>query len=256
MHFITIQHAMLKQTFTLLAALFLTLSASAQKQEKLYARFGINAGASVLFHNTLWDVTPLGSLYNVVKESHKPPAAPYTQEQFEQDYDLNKSFMMPRYGFNLFLMHQRFPVFLDLDLASSPSSYQKLMFALTLGVGKDYRPFERDYFFSGHIGFRRVFHDAGFGYETLTNSVGNDVAREYLATFFKPDEGLGSQSAFMLASRIGFGHVIGGAERAAVGIELYHNLDLTNETARNGGARMTNMGINLYLRFDLKQTSF
>jgi len=247
---------MLKQTLTLFIATLLTVAASAQKQEKLYARFGVNVGGSILFHNTLWDVTPLGSLYKVVKESHKPPLAPYTQEKFEEDYDLNKSFTMPRYGFNLFVMHQQFPVFLNLELNSSPSSYQKLMFAATLGIGKDYRPFERDYFFSGHIGFKRVFCDAGFGYETLTNSVGNDVAREYLATFFKPDEGLGSQSAYMLATRIGFGHVLGRAERAAIGVELYHELDMTNETARNGGARMTNMGINLYLRFDLKQTSF
>ncbi|MFN0016550.1 MAG: hypothetical protein ACKVU2_18565 [Saprospiraceae bacterium] len=246
---------MLKQTLTLGIALLLALSATAQKKEKLYARFGVNVGASVLFHNTLMKTTSLGNLYEVVKESHKPPES-YTWEQFEQDYELTKSYTMPRYGFNLFVMHQEFPVFLNLDLASSPSSYQKLMFAATLGIGKDYRPFERDYFFSGHIGFKRVFCDAGFGYETLTNSVGNDYARENLATFFKPDEPLGSQSGYLLSTRLGFGHVIGQAERAAIGVELYHELDLTNETARQGGARMTNLGINLYLRFDLKQTSF
>jgi hypothetical protein len=47
---------------------------------------------------------------------------------------------------------------------------------------------------------------------------------------------------------------LGAAERAAIGCELYYELDVTNETVRQ--ARMTNAGINIYFRFDLAHTSF
>lgn len=243
---------MLKQAITLFAGLLLSFSAAAQKNENLFVRVGINGGGSKLFHNTHFDATNLVDVYKFVRLSHKPPEE-YTWEHFEKDYGLRGSYAQPRYGLNLYLAHKLFPVFLNVDYMSSPSSYQKMALGLTLGLGKDFRPFDSDIFFSAHGGFKRVFRDGGFGAETLTFSMSRE-AREYFATFYGSERPLGVQSGNMLALRAGCGHVLGTAERSAVGVELFYELDVTNETVRQ--ARMTNAGINIYFRFDLGHTSF
>lgn len=243
---------MLKQAITLLIGLLLAFSAAAQKNENLFIRLGINGGGSRLFHNTHFDATNLVEVYKFVQISHKPPES-YTWQNFEEDYGLRTSYNQPRYGLNLYLAHKLFPVFVNVDYMSSPSSYQKMALGLTLGLGKDFRPFDSDFFFSAHGGFRRVFRDGGFGAETITFSTSKQ-AREHLATFYNPSRPLGAQSGNMLALRAGCGHVLGAAERAAIGVELFYELDVTNEVVRQ--ARMTNAGINVYFRFDLAYTSF
>ncbi|MBL7774495.1 MAG: hypothetical protein JNK89_00745 [Saprospiraceae bacterium] len=243
---------MLKQTFTMLTALLLAFSANAQKNENLIVRLGLNFGASTLYHNTHFQATNLVELYEFVQMSHKPPES-YTWQNFEEDYGLRSRFSQPRYGLNLYFAHKLFPVFLNMEYMSSPSSYQKPMFAMALGLGKDFRPREMDFFFSGHVGLKRVFKDAGFGAETVTFST-NEEAQARLATFYNPSQPLGRQSGNLLAVRVGCGHVLGGAERAAIGAELFYELDVTNETVRQ--ARMTNAGVNIYFRFDLAHTSF
>lgn len=243
---------MLKQTFTLCTFLLLTITVAAQKRENIYVRLGINGGASKLYHNTHFQATNLVEVYEFVRISHDPPES-YTWQNFSSDYGLRTAYTQPRYGLNLFMTHKLFPVFLNLDFMSSPSSYQKMEFAMTLGLGKDYRPRESDFFYSAHGGFKRVFKDAGFGAETITFSTSKQ-AREKLATFYNPTKPLGPQSGNLLSLRAGCGHVLGGAERAAIGAELFFELDLTNETVRQ--ARMTNAGINIYFRFDLANTSF
>lgn len=243
---------MLKQAITLLTGLLLAFSAAAQKNENLFVRLGVNGGASRLFHNTHFDATNLVEVYKFVQISHKPPES-YTWQNFEEDYGLRTSYNQPRYGLNLYLAHKLFPVFVNVDYMSSPSSYQKMALGLTLGLGKDFRPFDSDFFFSAHGGFRRVFRDGGFGAETITFSTSKQ-AREHLATFYNPSRPLGAQSGNMLALRAGCGHVLGAAERAAIGVELFYELDVTNEVIRQ--ARMTNAGINVYFRFDLAYTSF
>ncbi len=243
---------MLKQTFTLATVLLIAFSASAQKNENLFIRLGLNFGASKLYHNTHFNATNLVEVYEVVKISHKDDPTPYEWPDFEEDYGLHTSYSQPRYGLNLYLTHKLFPVFLNMDYMSSPSSYQKPMFAMTVGLGKDFR-MDNDLFFSGHAGLKRVFKDGGFGAETLTFSTSKE-AREHLATFYNPSKPLGAQSGNLLALRVGCGHVLGGAERAAFGAEIYYELDITNETVRQ--SRMTNAGVNIYFRFDLANTSF
>ena len=243
---------MLKQTFTLCTALLLALSATAQKNENLFIRLGLNFGASKLYHNTHFQATNLVEVYEFVQISHQPKES-YTWSNFEDDYGLRSSYSQPRYGLNLYLAHKLFPVFLNMEYMSSPSSYQKPMFALTLGLGKDFRPMDNDFFFSGHAGLKRVFKDAGFGSETVTFST-NEEARKRLATFYNPSKPLGAQSGNLLAIKVGCGHVLGRAERAAIGAEFYYEVDITNETVRQ--SRMTNAGMNIYFRFDLANTSF
>lgn len=184
--------------------------------------------------------------------SHKDKGG-YTWEQFEADYGLRSRYAQPRYGLNAYFAHRLFPVFGNVEFMSSPSSYQKALIALTVGVGKDFRPLDSDFFFSAHGGLKRVFQDWGWGAETITNST-NAEAREHLKTFYNPSFPLGIRSGNLLAFRLGVGRVVGPAERAAVGVEGYYEIDLTNETVRQ--ARMTNAGMNLYLRFDLAHTSF
>ena len=243
---------MLKNTFTLCMVLLLAGQVAAQKKENLFVRLGLNMGASKLYHNTHFQATNLVEVYEFVQLSHDPPES-YTWGDFEEDYGLKSKYSQPRFGLNLFLAHKLFPVFLNMDYMSSPSSYQKMMFAMTLGLGKDFRPPETEFFFSAHGGFRRVFKDSGFGAETVTFST-SDEARERLATFYNPSRPLGAQSGNMLSLKVGCGYVLGGAERSAIGCEFYYNLDLTNETVRQ--ARMTNAGLNIYFRFDLAHTSF
>ncbi|MCA9732579.1 MAG: hypothetical protein KDD14_18600 [Saprospiraceae bacterium] len=242
----------MKKTFTLCAVLLLALSVSAQKRENLYIRLGLNVGASKLYHNTHFQATNLVEVYEFVQLSHDPPES-YTWKDFEKDYGLHSSYSQPRYGLNLYLAHKLFPVFLNMEWMSSSSSYQKSMFAMTLGLGKDIHPIDMDFFFSGHVGLKRVFKDSGFGAETITFSTSKE-ARERLATFYNPSKPLGAQSGNLLALRVGCGRVLGAAERAAVGAELFYELDLTNETVRQ--SRMTNFGFNIYFRFDLANTSF
>jgi hypothetical protein len=243
---------MLKQAITLCTGLLLTFAAVAQKNENLFIRVGINTGGSKLFHNTHFEATNLVEVYKFVQLSHKPPET-YTWDNFKEDYGLRSSYAQPRYGLNVYLAHRLFPVFANVDFMSSPSSYQKMALGLTIGLGKDFRPFDSDIFFSAHGGFKRVFRDTGFGAETVTFSTSKE-ARESLATFYNPSRPLGVQSGNLLALRAGCGHVLGAAERAAIGCELYYELDVTNETVRQ--ARMTNAGINIYFRFDLAHTSF
>ncbi len=206
----------------------------------------------MLFHQTQFYATNLQNVFKFVELSHKDKGG-YTWEQFEKDYGLRSQYAQPRYGLNAYVAHRLFPVFGNIEFMSSPSSYQKMSVALTIGIGKDFRPLDSDYFVSAHGGFKRVFRDWGWGAETITYST-NAEARQHLATFYNPDQPLGIQSGNMLALRVGCGRVVGPAERAAIGLEAYYELDLTNETVRQ--ARMTNTGLNVYFRFDLAHTSF
>lgn len=251
--FFIIKKRTMKKTITLCTGIILALSAFAQKKENLFVRFGLNIGGSTLYHNSHFDATNVQDLYKWVAISHKNDPEPYTFERFKDDYGFVDRFSMPRYGLNLFVTHKLFPVFGNLEWMSSPSSYQKMMIAFTLGLGKDFRPPEMDIFFSGHVGFKRVFKDAGFGAETIIFST-SEESQELLSTFYNPSKPLGAQSGNLLALRVGCGHVLGAAERAAIGAELFYELDLTNETVRQ--ARMTNLGVNIYFRFDLARTSF
>ncbi len=226
-------------------------------KENFFIRMGFNAGGGNLYHNTLFEATNMAALWKAVSFSHDPPKS-YEWEDFVQDYDIRNSYFMPRYGLNLYLSSRYFPFFINVEAMSSVASYQKPMLAITfLGFGKDFRPYDRDFFFSLHGGLKYVVRDWGFnGREIYTNSIGNEDARDYIETFYDPKDEINKRSGMLLTTRAGLGHVIGAAERAAIGLEAYYEFDLADETKRQAGARMRNGGINLYFRFDLAHTSF
>lgn len=267
---------MLKHVFTIIALVCIISAADAQGRddffsrlgikpdaskkalkENFFLRLGVNAGGGVLHHNTLFEGTNMTLFWKATSFSHDPPQS-YTWEQFVQDYDIRESYFMPRYGLNLFFSSRYFPAFLNLEVMSSPATYQKPMVGLTfLGLGKDFRPYDRDFFFSAHGGLKWVIRDWGFnGREIYTNSIGNKEARDYIETFYDPKDEINKRNGVLLTTRVGCGYVIGAAERAAIGIEAYYEFDLTDETKRQAGARMRNGGLNLYFRFDLAHTSF
>ena len=229
---------------TLLLILFVTVLASAQSWR---LQCGANIGMSKLFHKMRFETTAMHNFYQSVAISHRPDD--YTWKDFADDYGLRESFVQPRFGFTGNLTYRDLPFFLLGELSTSSSSYQKPTFALTLGVGKDFTHDWDDYFFSLYGGFKHVFFDQGFGSETLVNSIGNPEARKLIATFFDPEMALGQQSGNLLTARTGAGKFLTDSRTSLIGVELYGELDLTNETTRE--ARMNVIGIQAYIRFYL-----
>ncbi|MCC6460694.1 MAG: hypothetical protein IT260_09520 [Saprospiraceae bacterium] len=265
---------MLRHVFTILALTFIVTAAGAQGrddffsrlgikpgakkslEEKFFVRLGFNAGAGVLYHNTLFETTNMAALWKTISFSHDPPNS-YQWEDFVADYDIQDRYLMPRFGLNLYAATRYFPLFANLEVMSSIATYQKPMIALTLpGFGKDIRPFDRDFFFTVQGGLKWVYDFGFIGREIYTNSIGNEEARDYIETYYDPKDEIKKRSGVLLTTRAGFGHVIGAGERSAIGIEAYYDFDLTDETKRQAGARMRNAGLNIYFRFDLAHTSF
>lgn len=242
---------MLKHIFTvfILSLLYFPLSA-----QKFHIVLGLNAGASFLKHNSDFELTELKNDYNskakVIKERYKED---YTWDEYKEDMKLRSYIFGPRFGLNLFITHRDFPIFLNGELMSSTSSYQKASYAVTLGMGKDIQPLSSEYYYSIYGGFKRVFKDDGFGSETIVNSIGDKEQRSYLSTYFDPKNPLNSHAGNLLTVRGGMGKVIGDKQNGAVGAEFYGELDLTNETVRQ--ARMHNFGINIYFRLRIVKPS-
>ena len=107
------------------------------------------------------------------------------------------------------------------------------------GIGKDV-VFGDDYFVSFKGGYKIVFRDGGFGSETIVNSIGNKEAQKYIERFFDPKQALGPPRGDMMSMRIGFGKYMGSDRKTCLGMEIYGDLDLTNETLRI--ARMNAIG--------------
>lgn len=267
---------MLRHIFTIIALVLMIGAAGAQGRDDFFSRLGIkpdakkqalkenyfvrlgfNAGGGILTHNTLFEATNMAALWKAISFSHDPPQS-YTWENFESDYDIRSSYFMPRYGLNLFFSTRYFPMFINVEFMSSVATYQKPMLGITfLGFGRDFRPYDSDFFFSVHGGLKYVIRDWGFnGREIYTNSIGNKEAQDYIETFYDPKDEINKRSGMLLTTRAGIGRVVGAAERAAIGVEGYYEFDLTDETKRQAGARMRNGGLNVYFRFDLAQTSF
>jgi len=89
----------------------------------------------------------------------------------------------------------------------------------------------------------------GFGSETLVNSIGDDELRGLVSEYFAPEKPLGNQSAQMFTIKAGIGKMYGMDDQLSVGLESFGALDLTDRNVRQ--ARMTNIGIQAYARFQL-----
>jgi hypothetical protein len=228
-------------------ASLLLVALSPLSAQRFQVNFGITAGASQLFHGTQFDATPLVSLYKIVQQSHKPPES-YTWERFEKDYQLRTTFIEPRFGINLYLNYDKLPFFALLEANTSTSSFRKPSYAATLGFGRDFT-LDSVYFFSGHVGLKHIFHDAGFGSNTIVNSIGNNIAREEASKIFDPRLALGRNSGNVATLRVGVGRFFGYYNEYALGLEAYGELDLTDKIVRD--ARMNAIGINAYMRYRL-----
>ena len=216
-------------------------------REKWNLSLGMDMGISQLYHKVDFQRTPMYDFYNSIKAG---PLPDYTWEEFEEDYDFKKTIIQPRFGFAALLTYGNVPAFLSGEFISSSSSYQKMTLSATLGLGKDiFFGFEENNYFSFKGGYKIMFQDNGFGAETLVNSVGNKKAKEYIERFFDPQNAIGSPRGDLMTMRLGLGKYIGKDRRTNMGIELYGELDLTNETLRI--ARMNTLGLNCYVNFIL-----
>lgn len=218
----------------------------AELREGWNLSIGMNIGVSQLFHKIDFERTPMLDLYNFIKAA--PSHSDYKWETFVEDYELNSTLNQPRFGFSGTLTYGEIPAFLAAEFMSSTSSYQKMAFSATVGLGKDVL-FGESSFVSFKGGYKLVFQDSGFGAETLTNSVGNKEARDYMSRFFDPKSALGPPRGDLMTMRIGMGKYLGKDRRTCLGLETYGELDLTNETQRI--ARMNTLGLNLYINFVL-----
>lgn len=212
--------------------------------QNLKLNVGTNVGMSKLYHNTRFETTPLHDLYAFTAISHYPNE--YTWEEFEEDYDIQSSFIQPRFGLAANLMYKDLPIMISVEVMSSPSSYQKISYGAMIGLGKQLSLKDTTYYIDFFSGYKFV-KDNGFGATTIVNSIGNDEARDYASTFFNPERPLGVKTGHLFTLRGGIGRDLG--KICAIGIEAYSELDLTATTKRQ--PRMTNFGVNFYIKFKL-----
>ncbi|MEI6410913.1 MAG: hypothetical protein WCR52_16120 [Bacteroidota bacterium] len=206
---------------------------------------GMNMGMSKLYHNIRFDEEPkLVALYKTIMLTH-PEGYPWSR--FEEDFNLKtKSIMQPRFGFSGTLTYRDWPVAVYLEGMSSPSSYLKMTYGVTIALGKKFDLGRSDYFVTGYGGYKFV-KDFGFGNQTILNAIGNKEIRGEVEQYFNPEKPLGQQKARMFTLRGGIGKTFGSDDQLSVGIEGYGELDLTDKIKRT--ARMTNIGLQAYARF-------
>jgi len=228
---------------TLFLIFFIGSSISAQSGFNF--EVGMNMGMSKLYHNIRFDEEPkLVALYKTIAFTH-PEGYPW--ERFEQDFNLKtKSIVQPRFGFSGTLTYRDWPLAVYLEGMSSPSSYLKMTYGVTIALGKKFDLGRSDYFVTGYGGYKFV-KDFGFGNETILNAIGNKEIRAEVEQYFNPEKPLGQQKARMFSMRGGVGKTFGADDQLSVGIEGYGELDLTDKIKRT--ARMTNIGLQAYARF-------
>jgi hypothetical protein len=208
---------------------------------------GTNIGVSRLYHKIDFERTPLLDYYNSIVALPSIPDN-YDWETFLEDIQLRSALTQPRFGFSGHLSYENIPAFINAEIGTSSSSYQKMYFAASAGLGKDFVT-ESGYYFSFFGGYKIVFQDSGFGAETILGSIGNDENRKYMNRFFAPQMAVGAPRGDLATIRGGLGKYIGRDKKSCVGVEFYGELDLTDETLRI--ARMNSLGLNTYLRFVL-----
>lgn len=218
---------------------------SLSAQRNFHLQVGMNMGASRLYHNTNFQTSKLIPLYKTIEITHKDG---YSWEQFEEDFGLRQAYNQPRFGFSGTLSYRNWPVCVIGELMSSPSSYTKTAYSVTVALGKNFDLGDSGFYVTGLGGYQFV-KDLGFGSETLVNSIGDDELRGLVSEYFAPEKPLGNQSAQMFTIKAGIGKMYGMDDQLSVGLESFGALDLTDRNVRQ--ARMTNIGIQAYARFQL-----
>lgn len=210
---------------------------------------GMNVGASKLYHQTRFETTELRNLYETVKITHQED---YTWDQFAEDFELRENFAQLRFGFSGMVTHRDWPVMVIGEAMSSSSTYEKMSFGLTAGLGKEFFSFNKTFscYFLG--GYKFVW-DGGFGANTLVNSIGHKDARSLVSTYFAPEEPLGDPKGNLFAFRVGGGKTVDRDKKLTIGLDLYGELDMTASIKRE--SRMSNIGANAFVRFSLNRTT-
>ena len=133
---------------------------------------------------------------------------------------------------------------------SSSSSYTRISYGVTMGLGKDVYIADSTWYFSFLGGYKYIVKDFGFGANTIVNSVGRKESREDLAQFFGPQGSpIGRPSGDLFTLRLGFARTLDWYYRWSVGVEAFYELDLTDKLVRS--ARMTTYGAQVYVRFKI-----
>lgn len=226
-------------------AFFLLLSWNATAQRKLNISVGMNIGASRLMHSTRFETTPLNNLYKTIELTHQDG---YEWEDFEDDFQLRESFNQLRFGFFARVTHNIIPLIFIAEAMSSSSSYERMAYSGTLGFGKEFYILNKE-IYCNFLGGYKFIYDKGFGANTLVNSIGHNDARKLVATYFAPIQPLGTDKGNLFVLRGGFGKTVDRDLQWTVGVDAYGELDLTSRLKRE--ARMTNIGLNLFLRYNL-----
>lgn len=227
-----------------LIALLLTISHGVTAQ--FHFSVGMNLGVSQLHHNTDFRNSKLQYDYQVTRERiWNTYHLPYTWEQYEDNNELRESFMQPRVTFSGNLRYSNWPVAMILEIGSSPSSYEKMLYSGTLALGKNFDLGYSDYYVTGYGGYTLV-KDFGFGSKTLVNSIGDKTIRENMSAYFAPEKPLGSQFGNLFSIRLGFGKTF---DKISAGIEAVGQLDATDDIKRT--SKMSNLVLQVYGRFNL-----
>jgi hypothetical protein len=238
--------------FTLALILSLFFTASLQAQSDFHLQVGMNVGGSALFHNINFQETPLYAQYDINKKLVKDLyGKDLTWPEFSKEFGLRSHYIMPRFGFSGHLTYQDWPVFVAAEAMSSPSTYTKMEFGVTVGMGQYWTLDDESWVVGVHGGYKFVI-DNGFGSSTIVNSVGDAQIRKDLQEFFNPTNPLRSTRGNLFTLRTGIGKKFGDIESRhplQVGIELYGELDLVDKVQRQ--ARMTNVGATVYARFTM-----
>lgn len=239
---------MRRKTFTLVFSLLLLFSAAASAQKhKLGLKIGMNVGASRLYHNTDYKSTVVNNLYEYAEELFEKKGLEYSWEEFAEANQLNSSFMQPRFGFSAHFTYADWPAFMILEGMSSTSGYEKMAYAATVGMGREFEVGDNIGMLVSAYGGYKFVYDKGWGANTLINGVGDKSLRRELETFFAPEAPLGTKRGNLFTVRVGIGKLLGETQNITVGTEAYGELDLTDRTQRQ--ARMTNIGAHIYMRF-------
>jgi hypothetical protein len=210
---------------------------------------GLNVGTTMLYHNTNFYDTPLRNQYELnhdIIEKHY--GQNYTWQDFTKDMGLVKHYAQPKFGFSAHVTYRDWPVFGAVEASSSPSSYTKMEYGATIGMGQYFTLDDESWMIGVHGGYKFVY-DQGFGTSTLINSISDTKMRELLVTFFNPTNPLRSTRGNLFTLRAGIAKCFGNNYPLQVGLEFYGELDLIDPSVRQ--ARMTNVGMNAYARFKM-----
>lgn len=213
--------------------------------QKIHGNVSSKVGASILIHNIDFSDSGLWDLYQYSKDLFAKHGVDYTWQEFENDHQLKKSFLQPRFEFSATITRDNLPFFIEGSFGSSPSSFQKTRIAIAGGLNFKY-PVDSSNLFKLMIGYKFV-KDYGFGNPTLVNSIGDRQIQGDIETWFNPHEPLGQNTGKLLIIVIHFERKIN--DSIFIGTSGNSEWDLTSKINRK--SRMTNFEIGIFAKVNV-----